>query len=126
MSATVERHRTGAGHWKRFASVVALGAALMVGAAAPAEAASPKIVSGGGTALTGPSPAYPMAGGFISGTSVIMECWTDSVWTYSPYATNRWFVVSGLGFNPYSGRAMSVRGYVPANRVIDQVDVRHC
>lgn len=60
----------------------------------------------------------------LSGSYVVMNCWTDSsAWAYG---SNRWFHVGGVGFSPYTGRISSLSGFVPANRVFDQIGVRHC
>lgn len=49
--------------------------------------------------------------------SAVKHCWTDGVWADG---TNRWFLVTGLGWGPYRGRLTSIRGFVSATRIKDQ------
>jgi hypothetical protein len=113
------------GFLKKMTIVIALGSAVALGSAAPAAAATPT-TSVTAVAFTAPTPAAAMVGGIWRNTSVTMRCWVDNAWSNWPYRTNRWFLVEGLGYNPYSGRPMWVRGYVSANTVVNQVRVGHC
>lgn len=108
--------------WGRLTAVGASSAVLAMTAATPAEAASPKTNS-----LTPAydSPFAPQAliGGIFGGVPVTMRCWRDGAWANG---TNRWFLVEGAGYNPYSGRLNFVRGYVSANKIVNQVRVDRC
>lgn len=103
----------------------ALTAALVLLTAGPASASgNPETVGGGPTvAYTGPTPYSTMVGGYFPDTWVSMYCWTDNAWSYG---TNRWFLVGGVGLNPYTGRITWIEGYVSANRVWNQSRVGHC
>jgi hypothetical protein len=100
-------------------------AAVLVMAAGPASASgSPETVGGGPTiAYASPTPYSNMVGGYFPDTYVSMYCWTDYAWSYG---TNRWFLVGGVGFNPYTGRITWIEGFVSANRVWNQARVGHC
>ncbi|MER7468091.1 hypothetical protein [Streptomyces sp. NPDC097981] len=115
-------HRQQLRRWGRLASAGALGAALALAVTTPAEAATPKTNS-----LTPAydSPFAPQAliGGIFGGAPVTMRCWRDGAWANG---TNRWFFVEGAGYNPYSGRLNFVRGFVSANKIVNQVRVDRC
>jgi len=103
-------------------SILAAGMVLL--SAMPANAITPETVGGGPTvAYSSPTQYSNMVGGYFPDTFVSMYCWTDNVWSYG---TNRWFLVGGFGFDPYSGRLTWLEGYVSANRVWHQVTVGHC
>jgi hypothetical protein len=108
---------------RKFA-VVAFGAvAMMILSAVPAFASTPPSAIGTTIAYDSPTPYSGMVGGYWNGTSLAMYCWTDNVWSNG---TNRWFLVGGTGFDPYSGLPEFLVGFVSANKVSHQVRVGHC
>lgn len=106
-----------------------VGAALVIAGssalatASPAAAAPPPVAIGGSVVMSSPTPYSSLVGGFFFNTYIAEYCWTDYGWSYG---TNRWFYISGPGYDPYSGRPTWVSGYISANRVFQQVAVRHC
>jgi hypothetical protein len=110
-------------YWKKAAAaVVTIGTALAIGTAAPAEAAAPRTNSLT-NAYAASTPYSYLRGAIWSGAYVTMHCWEDNVWADG---TNRWFKVTGPGWDPRTGRAASIHGFVPATRIINQVSVGHC
>jgi hypothetical protein len=100
--------------------------ALAGGSLAGAEAASarhapytPKIAN----MYTGPSPYYTLIGGTFSGFHVTMHCWTGG---YPTYGTKKWFKITALVWEVRTGRTASRTGFVSANQVAKQKDVRPC
>ncbi|WP_412074952.1 hypothetical protein ACLF6K_02270 [Streptomyces xanthophaeus] len=110
------------GRLGRVAVVGAFSAVLTVAAATSATAASPRTNS---LAAAYNSPAAPQAlvGGIFSGAPVTMRCWRDGAWANG---TNRWFLVEGAGYNPFTGRPAFVRGFVSANKIANQIKVGRC
>ncbi|MFI8259906.1 MULTISPECIES: hypothetical protein [unclassified Streptomyces] len=111
------------GHWGRAAAVGAAGAALALTAAAPAGAANPPKTNSLTPAYDSPFAPQALIGGIFSGVTVTMRCWRDGAWANG---TNRWFLVEGAGYNPYTGRLNFVRGFVSANKIVNQVRVDRC
>jgi hypothetical protein len=108
------------------AGAILLGAAsttALAAAAAPASASTFPETVGTTVAFSDPTPYSPMVGGYFGHTIVAMYCWTDSAWSYG---TNRWYLVEGPGFNPYSGLPELITGYVSANRIYNPARVGHC
>jgi hypothetical protein len=64
-------------------------------------------------------------GGYFPDTYVSMYCWVDNPNAWS-YGTDRWVLVGGVGFNPYSGRITWIEGFVSANKLWNQSRVGHC
>lgn len=105
------------------AGVLALCSGILGATAGPAAAAPPPMTTSVTNAYAAPTPYSSLIGGILSGAVVTMYCWTDSVWADG---TNRWFLVTGLGWSPYSGRLTSIHGFVSATRIKDQARVGHC
>jgi hypothetical protein len=117
----VWRGRTGR-RW-RLAAVAALGVVLAGAAAAPAQAAEPPKTNSLTVAYTAPTPYSSIVGGIWPNFPVTMHCWVDYAWAEG---TNRWFYVDGAGYSPYTGRPITVHGFVSANRIKNQIRVGHC
>ena len=65
-----------------------------------------------------------MVGGIFRGTPVTMRRRIDSAWVGG---TNRWFLVEGVGYNPFNWAPVNwVRGYASASTIIEQQRVGHC
>lgn len=97
------------------ATVVAVAAAT----ATPAMAAGSSHIwgpYGGGNMRGCPDTACSTKAWLPNYTSVTMKCWTDSVWAYGAYWTNRWFIVD-------TGRQS---GWVHASLVRNQTSTPHC
>ncbi|MEV6579775.1 hypothetical protein AB0M92_16635 [Streptomyces sp. NPDC051582] len=110
--------------WGRAATVGAAGALLALTAATPAGAATAQPKTTGLTpAYDSPFAPQALVGGIFGGWPVTMRCWRDGAWANG---TNRWFLVEGGGYDPYSGRPAYVRGFVSANKITNQVKVDRC
>ena len=105
------------------AVAAALGTVLAAAAAVPATAAAQPKTNGLAVAYSEPTPYSRMVGGIWGGAPVTMSCWIDTVWVNG---TNRWFKVSGAGYSPYTGRPITVSGYVSASKIVNQVGTPHC
>lgn len=118
-----ERQRRVRTRLRKTVVVLALCGAGLGATAGPAVAAPPPTTTSTTNAYAGPTPYSSLVGGILSGAVVTMHCWTDNVWADG---TNRWFLVTGLGWSPYSGRLTSIHGFVSATRIKDQARVGRC
>lgn len=110
--------------WKKLAVIASGGVIALVMSAAPASAATlPPSAIGTTIVYDAPTPYSEMEGGYWNNTSLAMHCWIDNTWSHG---TNRWFLVGGFGFSPYSGLVEYLVGYVSANQVNHQIRVGHC
>lgn len=109
--------------WGRAATVGAAGAVLALTAATPAGAANSPRTNSLTPAYDSPFAPQALIGGIFGGVTVTMRCWRDGAWANG---TNRWFLVEGPGYNPYTGRLNFVRGFVSANKITNQVRVDRC
>jgi hypothetical protein len=104
-------------------ATVAIAGGGALATASPAAASPPPVAVGGSVVMSAPTPYSSLVGGFFVNTYIAEYCWTDYGWSYG---TNRWFYISGPGYDPHSGRFTWVSGYISANRVFNQFPVRHC
>ena len=100
-----------------------IGILAIVGALSFAPSANAAKARGSVNIYAGPTPYAKLLGGTWPNAYLTMHCWVDWAWANG---TNRWFLVSGAGWNPYSGRPNWLTGYANANQVADQQRVRHC
>ena len=108
---------------RRLSAIALAVLTIAVGSALPTVAEAAK-TSATTVVYTAPTPYSAMVGGIFRGTPVTMRCWIDSAWVGG---TNRWFLVEGVGYNPFSGRLRNwVRGYASASTIIEQQRVGHC
>ena len=99
---------------------IAISLAATMAMASPASAA---YTTRSAVVYAGPSHFTYAYGLVLSGRYVRMNCWVDSIWSLG---TNRWFHISGWGWNHRTGRAAPMSGFVSANLIRQQTRVRHC
>lgn len=89
---------------------------VLAGAMAVASSASAANARGVVNLYSGPAP-FGLLGGTWPNGYLTMHCWYDNYWSFG---TNRWFLVTGVTWNPMTGRINWTTGWANANQVANQ------